>query len=681
MISIRRWRLPERPPLNRRSRENRRAATCLALGGSLFAAGAAAAFAAPAPAKAPEAVPASWALRPLRRAAPPSPRGASWVRTPVDAFILQRLERSSLAPAPPAQRLQLLRRVTFDLLGLPPSAEAIRKFDADRRPDAYPRLVESLLASPQYGERWGRHWLDVVRYADSGGFETDELFRGAWQYRDYVIRSFNAGKPFDRFIEEQVAGDERWPGDPEAATATGLYCVGPMSKDSALTGTQLENEWLTDAADTTGAALLGLTMGCARCHDHKYDPLTQKDYYAFQAIFAASDRPYPEIVRVARVKGLNGLLSDAPVPKELLADPRCTLRTEDSVGGFRLYHRAEPLAVRRLARGELSKPLEAVAPGVPAVLRRVPGAEEVTTAPPGKRRAALARWLTSPENPLVARVLVNRVWDWHFGQALVRTPNDFGAMGERPTHPELLDFLARDLIEHGWDLRRLHRLILLSNTYQQSSSPPVRKGSPPASDPQNRLLWRYPRHRLEGEALRDNMLACAGSLNLAQFGPPVVPPLDQEELQGLFDARNKWPVTKEREQHARRSVYLLARRSYAYPLFGVFDPPDVMNSCPRRQQTVVPTQALAMLNSPLARELSRAFAARLLREEGNDPSKGVAAAWLLAFGRPVTDAERERAIAFLRPRSPSDPAGALYEPTLAALCLALFNANEFAYVD
>src|SRR5262249_9708698 len=290
------------------------------------------------------------------------------------------------------------------------------------------------------------------------GFEADHLYPSAWRYRDYVIRSLNAGKPFDRFLQEQVAGDELWPEDKDAVLATALYCVGPALGESAMVANQLEYEWLTDAADTTGAAFLGLTFGCARCHDHKYDPLTQQDYFGMQAVFAASDRPFPEKIRPTRIKALNGLLAEVPVPKELLNDPRCTVRTEERVG-WRLFHRQEPLTVHRLRRGELSKPREAVGPAVPAVLRAAGHAPGSGGGAPSQRRAALARWLTAPDNPLTARVLVNRVWGWHFGQALVRTPNDFGAQGEPPTHPELLDWLARDFVEHGWSLKRLHRLI------------------------------------------------------------------------------------------------------------------------------------------------------------------------------------------------------------------------------
>jgi hypothetical protein len=606
-----------------------------------------------------------WAFQPIARPTPPRPRDAAWAANPIDAFIRDRLEQEGLEPAPPASRVTLLRRAFFDLVGLPPSPEDIARFLQDERPDAYERLIDQLLAAPRQGERWGRHWLDVVRYADTGGFEGDYLYPNAWRFRDYVIRSLNADKPLDRFIQEQVAGDELWPADPEAVLGSTLYCIGPALAEAAMVEDQLEYEWLTDAADTTGAAFLGLTFGCARCHDHKYDPIRQRDYYAMQAIFAASDRPYPEKVRLNRIKALNGLLAEVPVPKALLSDPRCMVRTEDQVG-FRLFHRAAPLVIHRLHRGELSKRREVVAPALPPALLGWDRAPDFASVPADQRRAALARWLTSPENPLTARVLVNRVWAWHFGPGIVRTPNDFGTQGDPPTHPELLDWLARDLIDHGWSLKRLHRLIMTSRTYQMTS---VAGGPGLSVDPENQLLWHFPRRRLEGEEVRDALLACSGQLNGKAFGPPVVPPLSQEELTGLFDAKGKWPVTKDPAEHARRSVYLLVRRTFTYPLFSSFDPPEVMTSCARRMQTVPPTQALALLNSPLARVQAVAFARRLIHECGDDSERIIARAWLSAFGRPPARAEIQRALSFLKSRP------------LADLCLALFNANEFIYVD
>lgn len=613
-----------------------------------------------------------WAFRPVAKVeAPSDPEG--WSANPIDRFIRAKQRERGLHPATAADKRTLIRRVTFDLTGLPPTPEEVEAFLSDKRPDAYERMVDRLLASPRYGERWGRHWLDVVRYADTGGFETDLPYPNAWKFRDYVIRSLNADKPFDRFIQEQVAGDELWPDDAEAVLATALYCVGPVLPEAALIEGRLEYEWLTDAADTTGAAFVGLTFGCARCHNHKYDPIAQKDYFALQAVFAASDRPFPRLIRDTRIKALNGLLSDAPTPKEKRNDPRCTVQTEDGTG-FHLFHRSQPLHVHRLHRGELNRPREEIGPALPAFLPSAGSNPNFDRVPGNQRRAALARWLTSPENPLTGRVLINRVWGWYFGQGIVRTPNDFGAQGEAPTHPHLLDWLARDFVEHGWRLKRLHRLILQSRTYRQRS---LAEGQGLQLDPENRLLWHFPRRRLEGEAVRDNLLACAGTLNLKMYGPPVIPPLSAEELAGLFDARGKWPVTKDAAEHTRRSVYVLVRRTFLHPLLASFDPPEVMSSCPRRMQTVVPAQALTLLNSPLVREQSAAFARRLLKECGDEPDKLIARAWILAFGRTCTAAEKERSMAFLRRRSGS----ASRQAALAELCLALFNTNEFVYVD
>jgi hypothetical protein len=612
-----------------------------------------------------------WALAPIQNVRVPPDRDG-WSASPVDRFLRARQRERGLEPTGLAGKRTLIRRLTFDLIGLPPTPAEVEAFVADHSPDAYAKLVERLLASPHYGERWGRHWLDVVRYADTGGFEQDYLYVNAWRYRDYVIRSLNADKPFDRMIQEQIAGDELWPEDPDAVAATGMYAVGPVLGESAMVSGQLEYEWLTDAVDTTGSAFLGLTLACCRCHNHKYDPFTQKDYFALQAIFAASDRPFPERVRVGRIKSLNGILSEVPLPKKLENDRRCTVKTEAMVG-LRLFHRAQPLTIHRLHRGELSKAREVALPALPVVLRddpqgskTRPGAWDFTPVRAEQRRAAFARWLTSPDNPLTARVLVNRVWGWHFGQGIVRTPNDFGAQGEAPTHPELLDWLARDFSARGWSLKHLHRRILLSRTYQLDSAA---QGSGVQLDPENRLLWHFPRRRLEGEVIRDSLLACAGTVNLKPFGPAVVPPLSKTELTGLFDVKAKWPVTKDAAEHTRRSVYLVVRRTFIHPLLAAFDAPEMMTSCPQRSRTVVPTQALTLLNSPLAREQADAFAGRLLSECGDREANIIDRAWQLSFARLPTPAESRYALDFLK------------QQPLAGLCLALFNANEFIYID
>ena len=648
-----------------------------------------------------------WALKPLHTVLPPEQATNDWIRNPIDAFVFADLQQHQIRPAPRASRLTLLRRASFDLIGLPPTPQEIESFETDDRSGAYQAMIERLLASPHYGERWGRHWLDLARYADTGGFEKDLSYPNAWQFRDYVIRSLNANKPMDRFIQEQVAGDELWPEDPEARIATSFYTIGPASLDSALMTTQLEYEWLTDAVDTTGAAFLGLTLGCARCHNHKYDPLTQHDYYAMQAIFAGSDRPYPEEVREHRIKGLNGILADVPIPKELLQDPRCTIKT-DAKAGVGLFHRDEALEIHRLKRGELSKPLEVVEPALPAVFAMDKSAYDPAAVPAAQRRAVLAKWLVSAENPLTARVLVNRVWAWHFGAGLVRTPNDFGAQGEPPTHPELLDWLARDFMNHGWDLRRLHLLIMSSATYQMQSRGASQRALD--IDPQNRFLSHFGRTRLDAEAIWDSIHAAAGTLNLNEFGPPVRPELSKEELSGLFVEKG-WKVTEDKTEFTRRAIYLFERRTFLIPMLEAFDPPDVMSSCPRRFETTVPTQALALLNSAVVQGQAHEFAHRLLTDCGDDLQKMTARAWLLAFNRRITKAEQAHALEFFHKcksaftttsetGESSAGAGADSQEPLAAdrasapattkpwlesalteFCLALFNANEFVFVD
>jgi mono/diheme cytochrome c family protein len=615
-----------------------------------------------------------WAFIPPKRPQIPVSRDPKGSAHPIDAFILAKLEAKGLKPAPAASREVLIRRATIDLTGLPPTPDEIDAFLKDTSPDAYEKLIDRLLASPAYGERWGRHWLDVARYADSGGFETDIFFGGAWRYRDYVIRSFNADKPFDRFVREQIAGDELFPGDREALVATGLYAVGPVLQEADMVKGKLDYDWLTDAVDTTGSAFLGLTIGCARCHDHKYDPVSQKDYFGLQAVFAASDQfDYKSDGTVLRdhvaLKKTETEFEQArkkTAPKKQPGDydeyPEIPLRG--------LGHRTKQwqFDVRLLKRGELSTPGDVIAPGLPATLAG-PG----RGVPPEKWRAALADWIASKDNPLTARVIVNRVWQWHFGQGLVRTPNDFGVRGERPTHPELLDWLAAEFVESGWSLKKLHRLIMLSNTYRQGSG--VEQGS--EKDPDNRLLGRFQPRRVEAEVVWDGMRVAAGTLDRKMYGLPVFPPLDERELIGNY---KNWKADPP-ESANRRAVYVVARRSFRFPALGAFDPPENVASCGQRDCTVVPNQALTLLNNRGVREHAAAFADRLLGETDRSPEAVAARAWLVAYGRTITADERAEAVAFLRAREKA--AGDASDPRKAAvteLCVALFNTNEFIYM-
>jgi hypothetical protein len=609
-----------------------------------------------------------WAFRPVREPAVPvcrDPMAAAWVKSPIDAFILARLEASGLKLASPADRRTLIRRVTLDLTGLPPTPEEIDAFLADTSPDAFAKVVDRLLASPHYGERWGRHWLDVARYADSGGFETDIFFGSAWRYRDYVIRSFNADKPYDRFVKEQIAGDELYPGDREALVGTGLYAVGPVLQEADMVPGKLDYDWLTDAVDTTGSAFLGLTLGCARCHDHKYDPISQWDYFALQSVFAGSDLCdfKPDGTRLREHVILKKTETEFEQARKKV-DPKTKPGDFDEYPEIPLRglgHRSNPVAVRLLKRGELSHPGDPIEPGLPAELA---AGRKLDGVPREKWRTALAEWVADPKNPLTVRVLVNRIWQGHFGRGLVDTPNDFGTRGERPTHPELLEWLAVEFVEHGWSLKHLHRRIVLSSTYQMSSA-----AGPEAlrKDPDNRLLGRFQPRRVEAEVVWDGMRAVAGTFDRRMYGLPVFPPLDGRELIGNY---KKWPADPPAAAN-RRAVYVVVRRSFRFPALGAFDPPDNVSSCGRRDVTIVPGQALTLLNNRAARDQAAAFADRLLRETDGRPEAVVARAWLIAYGRPIADDERRDAVAFL---------GACDKVAVTELCVALFNTNEFVYL-
>lgn len=597
-----------------------------------------------------------WAFQPLQQPPLPVPlnyRSASWVRTPVDQFVANQIETSKLEPAPAATREELLRRVHFDLTGLPPSPDRVRTFLADNSPEAYSQLVEELLGSNAYAERWARHWLDVVRYADSGGFETDIRYEQAWHYRDYVIRSFASNKPIDRFLMEQVAGDELWPEDKESMSeAVALWTLGPWPNALDQYPEMLEYVRRTDQVATFGEAMLGLTIGCANCHHHKYDPISQRDYFGLEAIFAASETWDRTTNKKAWGRGERN--------------------------HFRiLKHASNPPTIRLLVRGELSKPRGLIAPATPAFF---PGGGEL---PGGKdehlhRRAALAKWLVSTSNPLTARSFVNRVWQWHFGRAIAATPNDLGLNGATPTHPELLDWLAYDFRESGWDLKHLHRRILLSATYQQSVQ---RTAKAMHLDPENKFLSSFPSRRLSAEEIWDHLHSAAGSLDLLCHGPPFVPALSDEEMLGIYDIEqkpaSKWPVTTEQN---RRAIYMLNRRSFRFPFFEAFDPPNSSVSCPTRHTTTVPAQALTMLNNNIVASQAIALSARLVREAGEQETSQLELAWLLAYSREISDEERQMARKFLaQARSSYQTRGIDHasQRALADLCLALFNSSEF----
>jgi hypothetical protein len=698
-----------------------------------------------------------WAFRPSRRPEFPAVHNSSWIRTPVDAFVLAKLEATGLTPAPEADRLTWLRRVTVDLIGLPPTPEETDAFLNDKSPEAFATVVDKLLASPHYGERWAQHWLDVVRYADTNGYEADAERPHAWRYRDWVVRSFNDDKPYDQFLREQIAGDLL---KEQSLIATGMHRCGPMHFTSGNGDQEAgRQEILTEMVNGLSSAVMGLTVGCARCHDHKFDPISQGDYYRLQAFFAATQlkdvnlaSPQEKEARdkaaaaiQAKIAPLNGKVAvlEAPYRNKLTEMKKAALepmyREALAVAAEKRTPKQKELAEhagilvkvtwdeviaaltpedkakRRVWRDEIHK-LEAQLPPPAAAAWAVGDDEKVPPTyllkrgdtknkstqvepafvrvltedrgdkPPGApqrlNRADLANWLTRADHPLTARVWVNRVWQHHFGRGLVATPNDFGARGQPPTHPELLDWLATELPRRGWSTKEIHRLIVLSSTYRQSS-----KSANRAADPDNRLLGRMNRVRLDGEAMRDAMLAASGTLNRAVGGPRVLVPLEPEVYDLIFteaEPDGLWLTTPDARQHTRRSLYLFAKRNVRMPMLEAFDQPDTLNPCPVRPVSTFAPQALIMMNGPLAQAQSKAFAARLLDEAGSDPAALVQRAYRLALGRPpraeetrVAEAFLKNQITLLRKRKAADPV----RSALTDFCLAIFNLNEFIYVD
>ncbi|MDB5292790.1 MAG: Planctomycete cytochrome, partial [Phycisphaerales bacterium] len=498
-----------------------------------------------------------WAFKPVVRPAVPEVKNAGWVRTPVDAFIAARQEARGIHPSGEAPRRVFIRRVTLDLTGLPPTPAEVRAFEQDISADAYEKLVDRLLASPRYGERWGRYWLDLARWADTEGYETNALRASAWRYRDYVVKSFNDDKPWDRFVKEQIAGDELLPYSDENLIATGFLAAARYSSnedDLALK----RNDVLIDMVNATGSALLGLTVGCAQCHNHKFDPITQRDYFRLQGFFASGQQ-------------LNVMLTDPAMKKqwEALHDPKAskprtfafysplsptTLEVE-TLTAYKVlpYDAGEQKRAQAhlLVRGDIHRPGPALAPGWPAIFGPTPAVVGPAGAGATKLpRMALADWLTDVKNPLVARVWVNRVWQWHFGRGIVDTPGDFGVRGSPPTHPELLDWLASEFQQNGWSTKSLHRLIVLSSTYRQASRSDLQSAK---LDPDNQLWWRWQPHRLEAEAIRDSQLQITGELDPAMGGPPV--------------------ARSDQDKHYRRTLYLLQDRNDFPDVQQAFDGP------------------------------------------------------------------------------------------------------------
>ena len=680
-----------------------------------------------------EADRAHWAFQPVVRPKLPVVKQAAWPKSPLDTFILAGLEAKGRSPAVPANREVLIRRVTLDLVGLPPTLAEIDAFVRDTSPRAYETLVDRLLASPHYGERWGRHWLDLARFAESDGFEHDAARPNAWRYRDYVVRAFNADKPYDRFIREQLAGDELFPGDPDAQIATAFNLLGPDMVDSA-DQVQRRRNTLNDMTDTTALALLGLTVGCARCHDHKFEPIAQRDYYRLQAFFTAAkfrhDLPVPTAAeshahemamaaygeqtkavqtqifaleepprKTLLERKLAKLSPEAQAAHRVAKEQRTTEQenqvletahlvavTAKEIGAamkkpdrdrhavllaeLKPFPKPRPLPATLalqngapakthvLHRGDYNQPGDEVRAGFPQVLSGVGAA---ASEPAENVRAPLAHWVASEAHPLTARVMVNRIWQHHFGRGLVGTPSDFGTHGQKPTHPALLDWLAAEFTARGWSVKAMHRLMLLSATYQQASTIAAAER---VHDPENRLYGRMNRLRIEGEVIRDSLLAISGELNLKVGGPGVFPPIPKE----LFEGAKGWIASTDPRDHTRRSLYIFARRNLRFPFLEVFDAPDNNLSCSARERSTTAPQSLTLLN---AEEVLAAAArtAERLTEAADSPEARVTLAYRLIIGRPPTAVERRLSVEFLA-RSP-----------LSELCRGLFNLNAFVYVD
>ncbi|MGH9720088.1 MAG: DUF1549 and DUF1553 domain-containing protein [Bryobacteraceae bacterium] len=633
-----------------------------------------------------------WAFQPRKKVAPPvltTASGKAWVRTPVDAFILDTLQKAGLKPAPATDRVTFIRRVTIDLHGLPPTPAEISAFVADTSPKAYEKLIDRLLASPRYGEQWGRHWLDVVRFAESDGYEYDTHRPDAYRYRDYVIKSFNDDKPYNDFLREQIAGDEMDPANEIYQVASGFNRLGPLRKNA---GNQevasSRTEVLTEMTNIVGASMLGVTLGCARCHDHKFDPIRHSDYYRMQGYFAQTQAN--DIMRATPEEQAAWKATVTPLEQEMRR-LRSQMRRAPEEEKAKLESQLEALdekmplpltalyavtgnpkemtPIHILARGDYRNKGARVGMRPPGVL--LPDATPELPLDTANPRTQLAGWIVDPSNPLTARVWANRIWQFHFGRGIVATPNDYGRMGVRPSHPDLLDFLANRLVEDGWRIKPLHRAILLSSAYRQSSQSPIEKLAR-EKDADNALLWKFTRRRLESEEIRDAMLAVSGRLNPKSGGHSVMVSIDPELIKDLKRPQY-WSATRDKTEHDRRTVYMIYKRNLILPFMQVFDSPDTLLSCAGRQQSTHAPQALELLNGKLSNELAASFAQRLLREASTMPQR-VDLAWKLAAGRAPNAKERAVSMKFL-----DDHAGS--PAALKRFALAMFNLNHFLYVN
>ncbi len=591
-----------------------------------------------------------WSFRPLAEASVPTvEKDASWAHTDLDRFILAAAQAKKITPNPTTDRRTLIRRAYFDLIGLAPTREEVEAFVADESPDAWDKVIARLLESPHYGERWARHWLDVARFGESHGYESDNERPEAWTYRDAVIRAHNEDLPFDRFVRYQIAGDQLGGGDALATALTGFITAGStVTNVDGVDREKARYDKMDDIVSATGSAFLALTLGCARCHDHKYDPIAQKDYYRLVGFFLPGGDRKQQVAIGREGQKVNALIwGGGGRRKNPLLDRGDTEAKGEDVG-------TGVLGLLSPADGDLATWLEAS------------GAKDKN----GDGRPGLAHWLTDVESgagALVARVVVNRLWQHHFGVGLVRTSNNFGKLGEKPTHPKLLDWLARELIRHDWRLKTIHRLILRSAVYTQSTKWDRARHE---IDPENSLIWRRRPRRLEAEILRDSIMNTAGTLNRTLYGPSIKPWVSNDAIN--TGSTNKWPTNvKDGPNTWRRSVYVFMRRSMRVPFFETFDTPDAMSSRGKREETTVPTQALLLLNNEFVRGQAAHFAKRVSPNEGEDRARIVENAYWLAFSRAPTDDEREMGVEFISSEGQS----------VENFCHLLLTLNEFIYVD
>ncbi|MBT9499306.1 MAG: DUF1553 domain-containing protein [Zoogloea sp.] len=662
-----------------------------------------------------------WAYQPVARPAVPAVKDAKWVRSPIDALVLAQLEAKDIKPSPDADRATLIRRVTLDSWGIIPTPEEVKAFVNDKSPNAYEKLVDRLLASPRYGERWGRRWLDLTRHADSDGYNTDGTRPNMWRYRDYVIKAFNDDKPYNTFIKEQLAGDELWPDRKDALVATGFLRNFPdeiNARDLNLKKQEIGN----DLADTVSSVFLATTANCAQCHNHKFDKFTQKEYYQLQAYFANTSfrddvtpltgkdlsdfstrqakweeatkdirakqdallKPYIEKAEADRVLGF------VPETRESITKPEkernaydrwiyhrnlwtMSGRTRNAANQMKEKDKAQYAEFEKLSaelkkfdslkpkdpgyistatelgssesppthvlfKGIYDRKLEEVQPGLPSALS-AESPKIVPTATSSGRRTAIAGWIASDSNPLTSRVLVNRVWNQYFGRGLVDTVNDFGKMGQKPVNPALLDYLADSFVKNGWSVKKLQKEILLSSVYRQSSD---HREELVSIDPENKLLAYFPRQRLDAEQIRDSLLYAAGLLEEKVGGPSVYPPVPAN-----FDNRNAWKVSDSQADQHRRSAYIFVRRNTPYPLLDTFDWANPQLVHGRREVTTTAPQALALANSDLVFEWSKALAGRVIREAGESESARLDRLYQIAFGRTPDKSEKESLLSFL----------------------------------